>query len=154
MIALSKHAAFTQQLSCIALLFGLSDCAEQSDSAESTQRSQAALHYDADDADSGTSAAYEPCDPTLNNCGGNNALCASYVADPGAQFCAPFCQFDALCPVVPGFEAGCNLAWCAVLCNDGVCPAGMACVRDVPFLDFQGNDRGMREVCVTASREQ
>jgi hypothetical protein len=148
MIKLNKLAAFTQLLSC---LIGLSGCAEQHDD---VVKSHAALEYDADDADSGTSLAYQPCDPSTNECGGNNALCASYTADPSAPFCAPFCQFDALCPVVPGYEAGCNLAWCALLCNEGRCPAGMACVRDVGFLDFQGNDRGPRDVCVTASREQ
>jgi hypothetical protein len=148
MLKLNKLARIMQLSLC---LIGLSGCAEQRDDAA---RSHAALQYDADDADSGTPIPYQPCDPSINNCGGNNALCASYVADPGASYCAPFCQLDAVCPVVPGYEAGCNLAWCALLCNDGRCPAGMACVRDVSFLDFQGNDRGPRDVCVTASREQ
>lgn len=90
---------------------------------------------------------YETCDETAT-CGGLNALCASYVAEPGTQFCAPFCQNDAACPVIPGFQAACNLAWCAPLCNDfGQCPNGMACIRDVTFLDFQGNPRGPRSVC-------
>ena len=90
---------------------------------------------------------YENCDDTAS-CGGSNALCASYVAQPGTQFCAPFCQTDTACPVVPGFQAACNLAWCAVLCNDfGQCPNGMACIREVTFLDFQGNERDPRSVC-------
>jgi hypothetical protein len=148
-ISLNNATAFMQHFSC-ACLIGLAGCAEQPD----VQRSQPALRYEADDADSGTSSAYQPCDPTTNNCSGDNALCASYVADAGAEFCAPFCQFDALCPSVPGYQAGCNLAWCALLCNEGRCPTGMTCLRDVPFVDFQGNDRGPRDVCVTASREQ
>lgn len=90
---------------------------------------------------------YETCEDSTS-CGGANALCASYVAEPSSQFCAPFCRTDLACPVIPGFQAACNLAWCAPLCNDfGQCPNGMACIHDVDFLDFQGNPRGTRSVC-------
>ena len=155
MIKLRKLAAFTQYLGLItAYSLGLSDCAEQSDEAHSTQAAISALRDDADDADGGTIIPYQPCVPPNDACGGNNALCASYVADPDAGFCAPFCQLDLECPVVPGFEAGCNFAWCAILCDDGRCPVGMACVREVSFLDFRGNERGTRDVCVTASQQQ
>lgn len=95
---------------------------------------------------------YTPCESSVDDCGGNNALCASYVAQPGSQFCADFCRSDATCPVIPGFAAACNFAWCAVLCSDdGQCPQGMSCARDATFLDFQGKSRGEHDVCVVTS---
>jgi len=52
------------------------------------------------------------------------------------------------------WQPGCNLAWCALLCDDGRCRIGMTCLRGVDFLDFQGNARGERDVCITPSRAQ
>lgn len=90
---------------------------------------------------------YEPCEES-SSCSGDNALCAAYATGSDTQFCAPFCQTDTACPVVPGFQAACNFVWCALLCNDfGQCPNGMACVREATFLDAQGNERGTRDVC-------
>jgi hypothetical protein len=96
--------------------------------------------------------AYEPCTDSVAECGGNNALCASYAAEVGSQFCADFCKTAADCPVLPGFRAECNLAWCAVLCDFGRCPAGMTCLRDVELLDFAGNSRGSRDVCIVSAQ--
>jgi hypothetical protein len=96
--------------------------------------------------------AYKPCDSSVDDCGGNNALCASYAAQPDTQFCADFCMSDANCPMLPGFAAACNLAWCAVLCSDDrQCPQGMSCLNGATFLDFEGNSRGERNVCVVTS---
>jgi hypothetical protein len=94
-----------------------------------------------------TETDYQPCE-SHSECEGSNDNCAAYVATGGHTFCAPFCVDDASCPAVPGFAAACNFAWCAVLCDDGVCPDGMSCQRSVTFVDNTGRSTGTRDVCV------
>lgn len=93
---------------------------------------------------------YQPCERT-EQCPGLNALCAAYGKPPGSMFCAEYCETDAACPGLPGFQSVCNFAWCAVRCNAGACPNGMICNRDQPILDRNGKSRGMADICVVLS---
>lgn len=112
-----------------------------------TDRSEAG-----DASDCRTTGAYQPCDANQRACTslGPNTLCASYTTEPENSFCAPFCRIDEACPTIEGFGAACNFYWCAVLCEDGRCPTGMICQPGATFIDTQGVERGVQDVCVIA----
>jgi hypothetical protein len=95
--------------------------------------------------------SYVSCEQA-SDCEGLNANCAAYTREAGQQFCAPFCERDADCPAVPGFEARCNFAWCTLSCSDGSCPHGMACVRAQALVDERGEQIGQLDVCVIDPR--
>lgn len=103
------------------------------------------------DVRGGTEAreSYPPCDSN-QECAGPNDNCAGYTSDYEQRFCASLCLADDECPVVTGYEAVCNFAWCAVLCDDGDCPDGMTCVEGRKVIDSTGAERGDFDVCVTA----
>lgn len=88
---------------------------------------------------------YEACLDS-GHCFGAEARCAGY-AGSDQTFCAEFCGDDRACVALPGFASICNLAWCAVLCRDGVCPHGMTCIRDQNVLDHTGEIRGRFDIC-------
>lgn len=93
--------------------------------------------------------SYPPCD-SADECAGPNDNCAAYTSDHEQQFCAALCQSDDECPVVPGYQAVCNFAWCAVVCDGGDCPDGMTCLEQRAVIDSTGASRGSFDVCVTA----
>ncbi|HKU40007.1 MAG TPA: hypothetical protein VJR89_17725 [Polyangiales bacterium] len=93
---------------------------------------------------------YAPCSAP-EDCPGANANCSAYTSDPDQVFCADYCEDDDDCPRLPGFDAVCNFAWCAVLCDQGVCPHGMRCVADQPLIDRAGASKGTAYVCVIKS---
>jgi len=90
---------------------------------------------------------YEACEHT-EECPGLNSLCAAYTNAPGL-FCADYCENDAACPLLPGYGAVCNFAWCALRCADGACPNGMSCLRDQAVIDTMGESKGNADICVT-----
>lgn len=94
--------------------------------------------------------AYQACDGDPAQCELPNGNCARYTDDRRNAFCAPYCEGAQDCPRIPGYDAACNFAWCAVLCDDGACPDGMVCVHDSAFIDSTGAKQGRKDVCVTA----
>ena len=93
-------------------------------------------------------AAYEPC-THYEQCPGLNSNCAAYTTVPEHQFCAAYCDSDDDCPVLPGYAATCNFAWCVLRCDDKKCPNGMTCIEDQTFIDHDGQSKGAGDVCVT-----
>ncbi len=93
---------------------------------------------------------YQACYGESERCLELNSNCSGYTEDKAKSFCAKLCGSDEDCPTLDGFEAACNFAWCALLCDDAECPDGMECVQDVDFIDRDGNSRGPRDVCVIA----
>jgi hypothetical protein len=90
---------------------------------------------------------YQAC-MTIDDCpSGNN--CAQWAAaTTGFNTCAPTCTSDASCPSAPPYASACNLAYCALLCNNRTCPFGMVCAPGVTFLNSSGTMTGTRDVCI------
>ena len=97
----------------------------------------------------GGAPLYQGCPGGIRECGEvPNTSCASYTQSSANAFCASYCDVDEDCPRPPGYGAACNFVACALLCDDGRCPAGMFCVADFAFIDRDGHARGQKSVCV------